>query len=101
MTPLGLRASDPIRSDPIRSDPIRRIEHDSRSPSLDTLTKLVHGLDLQLSTLFLGYELWELLNQRELFDLLERQDPRVRRIGIRVLRSLFTQLDAMANAPRD
>jgi transcriptional regulator with XRE-family HTH domain len=79
-------------------DTIRRLEHGSFSPSLDTLIKLVRGLDLQLSTLFIGYELNELDSQRELFDLLGRQDPRVRRIGTEVLRCLIAQLDAMAKA---
>jgi transcriptional regulator with XRE-family HTH domain len=79
-------------------DTIRRLEHGSFSPSLDTLIKLVRGLDLQLSSLFIGYELNERDSQRELFDLLGRQDPRVRRIGTGVLRCLIAQLDAMAKA---
>jgi transcriptional regulator with XRE-family HTH domain len=79
-------------------DTVRRLEHDSFSPGLDTLIKLGGGLDLQMSTLFHGFELNERDSQRELLDLMGSQDPRARRIGIRVLRSLFAQVDAMAKA---
>ncbi|HLT36771.1 MAG TPA: helix-turn-helix transcriptional regulator, partial [Enhygromyxa sp.] len=35
----------------LSADTIRRLEHGSFSPSLETLRKLCHGLDLMLSTL--------------------------------------------------
>lgn len=79
-------------------DTIRRLEHGSFSPSLDTLMKLVRGLDLQLSTLFRGHELREPDKRQELVDLLERQAPRALRIGARVLRSLLAQLDVLAKS---
>jgi transcriptional regulator with XRE-family HTH domain len=77
------------------ADTIRRIEHDDLSPNLRTLYKLGDGLDLQLSTLFSGCEHGGGELGRELVDLLRSRSPRVMRIGIRLLRTLFERLDML------
>ena len=54
----------------LSADTIRRLEHGSFSPSLATLRSLCRGLKLQISTLFLGYELGERDVSREILDAL-------------------------------
>ncbi|HLT35768.1 MAG TPA: helix-turn-helix domain-containing protein [Enhygromyxa sp.] len=77
-------------------DTIRRLEHGSFSPSLDTLRKLCMGLDLMLSTLFESFELGARDESRELIDLLATRTPRELILATTVLRSLFDELDAIA-----
>lgn len=59
----------------VAADTIRRLEHGSFSPSLLTLRKLVSGLDIELSTLFVSFELGERCLSREVLDLLEQLSP--------------------------
>ena len=81
----------------LSADTIRRLEHGSFSPSLETLRKLCVGLDLMLSTLFESFELGARNESRELADLLATRTPRELVMATRVLRSLFDELDAMAD----
>jgi len=80
----------------LSADTIRRLEHGSFSPSLETLRKLCHGLDLMLSTLFESYELGARNESRELVDLLATRTPRELELATRVLRALFDEFDAIA-----
>jgi transcriptional regulator with XRE-family HTH domain len=85
----------------LSADTIRRLEHGSFSPSLDTLRKLVHGLDLSLTTLFESYEL-ERNEARELIDILTGRGPRVLAAMVRVMRVLLAEIDGlMADAAKD
>lgn len=77
----------------LSADTIRRLEHGSFSPSLDTLRKLVTGLDIMLSTLFESYELGTRNQARELADLLATRSPQELLLATRVLRALFDELD--------
>lgn len=90
----GLTQQEFAERSGLASDTIRRIEQTEFSPSLNTLSKLVDGLELRLSTLFLGEELGERDLARELRDLVERQSPRDAQLGIEALRVLFAELDA-------
>ena len=72
----------------LSADTIRRLEHESFSPSLDTLRKLCDGLDLMLSTLFASFELGEVDHGSEIADLLSKMTPRKLRLSLRLLRSL-------------
>lgn len=80
----------------LSADTIRRLEHGSFSPSLETLRKLCVGLDLMMSTLFESFELGTRNESRELADLLAGRSPRELVLVTRVLRTLFTELDAIA-----
>lgn len=79
----------------LSADTIRRLEHGSFSPSLDTLRKLGHGLDLMLSTLFESFELGARNEARELLDLLSTRSGRELDLATRVLRTLFDELDRL------
>ncbi len=68
-------------------DTIRRLERGEFSPSLDTLKKLIGGLGLSLSTLFLGYELDHQAILRELADLVAGRPEREHEFGLQLLRS--------------
>jgi transcriptional regulator with XRE-family HTH domain len=80
----------------LSADTIRRLEHGSFSPSLDTLRKLVGGLEISLTTLFEGYDLGERNEARELIDLLAAKSPAMVRLALRVLRALFAELEGVA-----
>jgi transcriptional regulator with XRE-family HTH domain len=83
-------------------DTIRRLEQASFSPSLDTLIKLCAGLDIKLSTLFEAYELGVRNESRELLDLIATRSPRELVLAMRVLQTLFNELDEIADeAKRD
>lgn len=75
------------RSD-LSADAIRRLEAGSFSPSLQTLSKLVRGLDLTLTTFFSGLERGRDFAQ-EIADYLRARTPKERELAWRVLRSLF------------
>ena len=79
----------------LSADTIRRLEHGSFSPSLDTLRKLVRGLDLVLSTLFEGYELDARKDVRELIELLSSRRSSELAMVTRILRALFHELDGV------
>jgi transcriptional regulator with XRE-family HTH domain len=84
----------------LSADTIRRLEHGSFSPSLDTLRKLVAGLDISLTTLFEGYEMCERNPARELIDLIAGRAPWLLALATRMLRTLFDGLAGM-EAPDD
>jgi transcriptional regulator with XRE-family HTH domain len=77
-------------------DTVRRLEHGSFSPSLDTLTKLAGGLELQLSTVFTAYDLGAREILPELLDLLSARSPRYRSFALKLLQRLFDALDSLA-----
>jgi transcriptional regulator with XRE-family HTH domain len=83
----------------LAADTIRRLEHGCFSPSLDTLTKLCAGLQIARSTLFESYELGESDLTREVVDLLLTRSPREIELALRMLRSLFGDIDALAHDP--
>jgi transcriptional regulator with XRE-family HTH domain len=82
----------------LSADTIRRLEHGSFSPSLDTLRKLVAGLDITLTTLFEGYEMCERNGARELIDLIAGRAPWLLALATRMLRTLFDGLAGVAES---
>jgi len=74
-------------------DTIRRLEHGSFSPSRDTLVKLCAGLDILVSTLFLGYELGERDSARELVDLVTGRQICQVEAATSIVRLFLEQLD--------
>ena len=70
-------------------DTIVRLEHGSFSPSLKTLRKLVSGLGISLSTLFVGFE----LNEADTVELLRSRSKADIVLVIRVVRALLEELD--------
>ena len=80
----------------LSADTIRRLEHNSFSPSLDTIRKLCKGLALNPSTLFHLLELGtELQPQREILDVFVRQCPKRQALALAVLRDLFGHMDSL------
>ena len=77
----------------LAADTIRRLEKDSFSPSLATLLKAAGGMQLQLSTIFCGYELGTRQVDRELVDLVASRPPHEQRLALEVLQGLFAALD--------
>lgn len=69
-------------------DAIRRLEAGAFSPTLQTLCKLVSGLDLSLTTLFAGLERGR-DPTRELADYLRARTPKERDLAWRLLLALF------------
>ncbi len=82
----------------LAADTIRRLESGSFSPSLDTLVKLGAGLRLELSSLFVAFELREVGTERELLSLVRSLTPAELRIAVRLLAVLADLLGAMADA---
>jgi transcriptional regulator with XRE-family HTH domain len=93
----GLTQDELAERSGLSADTVRRLEHDTFSPSLDTLIKLCEGLSLSLSTLFLAFELDEREDAREIRDLLGSRSPRDYRLAHRMLRALFNELDGEAS----
>ncbi|NVB36458.1 helix-turn-helix transcriptional regulator [Pseudenhygromyxa sp. WMMC2535] len=79
----------------LSADTIRRLERGSFSPSLDTLIKLCKGFDLEISTLFLSFELGEAQPSSELHDLLSGQAPEVHGLVLSIIRHVLAHLEAM------
>ena len=80
----------------LSADTIRRLESGAFSPSLDTLTKLCSGLDVQLSTFFRALELGAAAQPaQELRDLLGAQSAEVQALAFGVLRQVFEHLDRL------
>ncbi len=75
----------------LSSDAIRRIEGGRLSPTLTTLGKLAHGLDINLSTLFVGVERARRPVASEVADYLSRRTPKECELAWRVVRSLFVE----------
>ncbi len=80
----------------LSADTIRRLEHESFSPSLDTLAKLCIGLSLALSTLFESFELGESDKMRELVDLLATRTPREIELATNLVRTFLDGLDGIS-----
>ena len=72
----------------LSADTIRRLEHGSFSPSLETLGKVCDGLDLELSTLFGGFELRDRDIDREVADALMGLSARLRDTLLKIARQL-------------
>ena len=90
----GLTQEQFSASSGLSQDTVRRLEHMSFSPSLSTLSKVADGLDLRLSTLFLGHDLGERDLGRELRDLMARRSDSEVQLATRLLRALFAELHA-------
>jgi transcriptional regulator with XRE-family HTH domain len=84
----------------LSTDTIRRLEHGSFSPSLDTLRKLVGGLDILLSTLFEGYELNRRDRERELAGLLVGRPARVVDWVLDMVRGALDCLDELGETEK-
>ncbi|HZN93935.1 MAG TPA: helix-turn-helix transcriptional regulator [Myxococcales bacterium] len=70
-------------------DAVRRIERGAFSPSLDTLRKLAHGLEIGLHTLFEGFATQRRDTVEELCDFLQRRRPEDLKMVWRVVRAIF------------
>jgi transcriptional regulator with XRE-family HTH domain len=79
-------------------DTIRRLESGSFSPSLDTLTKLVAGLRIDFSSLFVAFELREVGTDRELLAMAHNLTPAELAMAIRVLSLLADLLRGIADS---
>ena len=93
----GQTQEDLAHTSGLSADTIRRLEHGSFSPSLTTLVKLCKGLGLRLSTLFEAFELGTVDERRELMDLLATRSAREITLATRLLRTLFDELDVVAD----
>lgn len=78
----------------LSADTIRRLEHEEFSPSLHTLQCLVDAFGIRLSTLFLGYELDDTANGREIVDMLRGRSASDVRLVSRLVRNILRELDA-------
>jgi transcriptional regulator with XRE-family HTH domain len=78
----------------LSADTIRRLEGEEFSPSLRTLQSVIDVYDMRMSTLFLGYELDEVSNSRELLDLLAGRTPSEVALILRLAREVLAELDA-------
>lgn len=85
----------------LATDTIRRIEQGRFSPSLDTLGKLVTGLRLDLSALFLAFELSETATERELVAMARSLTPAERAMALRVLGVLADLLCSLTDGADD
>ena len=70
-------------------DAVRRIEWGTISPSLDTLSKLSHGLDISLRTLFSTFEQRRRDDVAELADFLSKRSPKDAKLVSRLVKVLF------------
>jgi transcriptional regulator with XRE-family HTH domain len=70
-------------------DAVRRIEWGTISPSLDTLSKLAHGLDISLRTLFSTFEQRKRDDVAELADFLSKRSSKDARLVARLVKVLF------------
>jgi len=84
----------------LSADTIRRLENGALSPSIITLKKVAHGLDLRMSTLLAAIEDDEANEALEFHDFLARQDPEHRRVAIRVVHNLMTELGELGSHQR-
>jgi transcriptional regulator with XRE-family HTH domain len=76
----------------LAADTIRRMEHGSFSPSLETLAKLVVGLDTSLSTLFTAFEGSDDATTREILSMGRRMTGPELVLAVRVLSLLAAML---------
>jgi transcriptional regulator with XRE-family HTH domain len=70
-------------------DTVRRVEHGTLSPSLETLGKLAHGLQLTLSSMFGYFDRGGRDEVSELRDYVASRTSRQARQAMRVLRAMF------------
>jgi DNA-binding XRE family transcriptional regulator len=83
------------RSD-LSSDTIRRLELAEFSPSLDTITKVIDGLRIDFSTLFVAFEGREIGTDRELLAMTRSLTQAELATALRVLSLLAGLLGAVA-----
>lgn len=79
-------------------DSVRRIERGAMAPSLDTIGRLGTGLQVSLPVLFASQSPGRATLLAELGDLLSGRAPEEVRLGLRVLRALFSSEAAHASA---
>lgn len=79
-------------------DTVRRLEHGSFSPSLDTLAKLVVGLDSSLATLFAALEGSDDATAREILGTAKRMTGPELALAVRVLTLLAAMLRIVAGS---
>jgi transcriptional regulator with XRE-family HTH domain len=84
----------------LSTDTIRKVEIGGFSPSLLTLRKLCAGLDLNLSTLFAGYELHGADAQAALLDLVSGRESADMHVVLEVVGALLSALDEQRAAGR-
>jgi transcriptional regulator with XRE-family HTH domain len=78
----------------LASDTIRRLEHGEFSPSLRTLRKTAHGLDLSVSQLFQGFDLDDDSDEtRELSALVRGRGPQTIAVVVDLVRVFLRALD--------
>ena len=70
-------------------DAVRRVEGGRCTPSLETLSKLAGGLEMSLSTLFIGLEQGRGDETEQICDYLRSRTRNEQRLAWRVLRALF------------
>lgn len=75
-------------------DSVRRIERGELSPSLATVTKLAHGLQIRLVTLFTAMERPHALDVHQICDLLSHRSQGEVERAHRVLRAMLATSDA-------
>jgi transcriptional regulator with XRE-family HTH domain len=80
----------------LSSDTIRRLERADFSPSLETLTKVIGGLRIDFSTLFVAFEGHEIGTDRELLAMTRSLTPDELAKALRVLALLADLLAAVA-----
>ncbi len=85
---LGLTQEGLAERSDLSVDAVRRIEWGTISPSLDTLSKLAHGLDISLSTLFSTCEQHR-DDVAELADFLSKRSSKDARLVARLVKTLF------------
>lgn len=85
----GLTQESLAEKSDLSVDAVRRIEWGTISPSLDTLSKLAHGLDISLKTLFATFEQRRRDDVAELADFLARRSPKDARLVARLVKVLF------------
>lgn len=68
---------------------MRRVERGTLSPSLETLDKLAHGLQLTLSSMFGYFDRGGRDEVSELRDYVGSRTSRQARVAMRVLRAMF------------
>jgi transcriptional regulator with XRE-family HTH domain len=94
----GITQQDVAERSGLSADTIRRLEHEEFSPSLNTLQCLVDALGIRLSTLFLGYELDDTANVREIVDMLRGRSASDVMLVWRLVRHILRELDAYRSA---
>lgn len=82
----------------LAADTIRRMEHGSFSPSLETLAKLVVGLDSSLTTVFAAFEGSDDAGAREIIAMARRMSGLELALAVGVLSLLAAMLRIVADS---